>query len=293
MSGRSLSAFPYVGGKSELASWIISHLPDHRCYVEPFAGSASVLLNKPRSKVEVLNDLDGDVVQFFDTVRERGDELREYIRFIPYSRELYDRWADEFYDGYRPDDPIERAGRFVYLRYSSFGGKYGRKTGFKRASHLNQQPPGKTWTNVPNRVDAICDRLRGVEIECLDALEIIDRYDGPNTVFYCDPPYLECRSDYYAETDIDHAALESALRTGEGEAIVSYGAVPDAYGDGWFVRDRDYTQRARRGATGEWKEDAVERLCLTFDPDATPSFVDVSHRQETLAIANGGAPSDD
>ena len=98
----SLSAFPYVGGKTILAEWIIDQLPSHTVYVEPFGGSASVLLNKPRSNVEVYNDLDGDVVQFFEVARERPDEL-----------ELFDD----------PDstdpilDEIEDAGPLLYQLY--------------------------------------------------------------------------------------------------------------------------------------------------------------------------------
>lgn len=279
----SLSIFPYVGGKSELAPWIIDHLPDHDCYVEPFAGSASVLINKPRSKVEVLNDLDGDVVQFFEVCRDRADELSDFVYDIPYSRELYQRWANEFYDGNRPDDAIERAGRWLFLRYASFGGKYGHKSGFCRASHLNAQPPSKIWAQAPERVDETRERLRGVEIECLDALDLIGRYDSENTVFYCDPPYVGCHRDYYMVDGLDHDGLEACLSAIEGYTIVSYGLLPEAFGEEWYVKAREYTQRARRGSD-DWKDNATERICLNFDPTRTPKFVDVGHRQDTLAF---------
>lgn len=286
----TLSIFPYVGGKSELAQWIIDHLPDHSCYVEPFAGSASVLVNKPRSKVEVLNDLDGDVVQFFEVCRDHGDKLAEFVRDVPYSRELYNRWADEFYNGKRVDDPIERAGRWVFLRYTSFGGIYGTKSGFKRASHLNKRGPAKIWQQVPDRVKVCRDRFRGVNIECIDALELIERYDGPETVFYCDPPYADIETDYYATGEFGHGEFGSVLSGIEGLAIVSYADLPSEFKNGWHIIERDYTRRARRGATGEWNEDSIERICLNFDPDSVSKFVDANHRQETLAVtdASGG-----
>lgn len=286
----TVSAFPYVGGKSELAPWIVDHLPDHDCYVEPFAGSASVLLGKPRSNVEVLNDLDGDVVHFFETVRDQGDELREHVRDIPYSRQLYDEWADEFYAGYRPDDPIERAARWLYLRYAAFGGKYGRKTGFKRPSVKNHSPPSKVWLKVPDRVTAVRDRLQGVAIECTDALELLETYDSPKTAAYCDPPYIEAPSDYYVEDGIDHAQLEATLQRLECRAIVSYAELPEAFRDGWHVRNRDYTNRARRGDTGEWNHDAIERICMDYDPEATPSFVNQRQRQQKLTADGGFTP---
>lgn len=275
-----MSAFPYVGGKSELSPWIVDHLPDHDCYIEPFSGSASVLLAKPRSKVEVLNDLDGDVVQFFRVARDRPDELREFVRDTPYSRELYNEWADAFYNGHRPEDSVERAGRWVFLRYAAFGGKYRNKSGFKRASHLNSQPPSKIWSQVPDRVGALRDRLRGVDIECLPALELVEKYDSPVTVAYCDPPYLGCEGEYYPESDIDHEELESLLSNMEGRALVSYSDLPECFGS-WWVRCRDYQQRARRGGDG-WEDQAVERLCMNFRPDRTSTFVDVEHRQTTL-----------
>jgi len=83
-----LSAFPYIGGKTRLADWIQSHLPAHTTYVEPFGGSAAVLLNKPRSKVEIFNDKDGDVVNFFEVAREHPDKLAEFCRYVPFSEQL-------------------------------------------------------------------------------------------------------------------------------------------------------------------------------------------------------------
>jgi len=106
-----MSAFPYIGGKTHLSRWIADQLPQHTVYVEPFGGSASVLLNKPRSDIEVYNDLDRDIVQFFEVARDRPDELAEWVRRTPYSQELHSEWVEQFYNGERADDPIKRAGR--------------------------------------------------------------------------------------------------------------------------------------------------------------------------------------
>jgi len=101
------SVFPYPGNKAKHAEWILRQFPAHGCYVEPFGGAAGVLANKPASKVEVYNDRDGDLVQFFITLRDRREELEEWLRQTPHSRELHLKYAKQFYDGYRPDDEIE------------------------------------------------------------------------------------------------------------------------------------------------------------------------------------------
>lgn len=284
MSG-AVSAFPYIGGKSQLAPRIVSYLPDHDCYVEPFAGSAAVLLTKPRSQIEVLNDLDRDIVHFFETVRQRPDELAEFIRNTPYSREVYDEWTEEYYSGRRDDDPVVRAGKWVYLRYASFGGKYGRRTGWKRVSVRNRQPPSRNWANVPERIHKLRDRLRGAEIECLDYQDLIERYDSEQTVFYCDPPYVEAADDYYrvSDSNFDHEQLADTLLGIDGAAIVSYATPPeDSPLLDWHVVEYAFKNSARRGSRDEWNDETTERLFLNFDPETAPRFVGAAQTQLAL-----------
>jgi len=111
------SVFAYPGNKASLSDWIIEHLPDHRLYVEVFGGAAGVLANKPQSHNEVYNDIDEDLVQFFDVLRDRHEELVEWLRRVPYSREKYNEWVVPWYhEDWRPEDPIERAGVFFFHR---------------------------------------------------------------------------------------------------------------------------------------------------------------------------------
>lgn len=170
----TFSAFPYTGGKTKLVGFIRDQLPNHVTYVEPFGGSAAVLLNKPRSSIEVYNDLDGDVVQFFEIARERPDELAEWLRRTPFSEELHAEWSDQFYSGERPDDAVERAGRFVYLRYSQFAGKYANKSGFRRDTPRTRVGESMTWKGVPERIEQLCQRLQGVSIQNTHFREIIE-----------------------------------------------------------------------------------------------------------------------
>lgn len=204
MAGESV--FPYIGGKSNIADWVVENLPAHRRYVEPFAGSASVLVTKEPSPDEVINDVDGDIVQFFFVLRERGDELAEWLRDVPYARDVHQEWSREFYDGYRPDDPVERAGRFFFLRYAQTAAKYDSKAGFKATAFSS---PAKTFENKRERLREFADRLSGVVVENKDYQEMFEIYDrandgsaddldvGDGTVFYCDPPYIGGRSGGY------------------------------------------------------------------------------------------------
>lgn len=276
----SLSAFPYVGGKTVLADWIIEHLPQHTVYVEPFGGSASVLLNKPRSNIEVYNDLDGDIVQFFEVARERTDELAEWVHKTPYSEELHQEWARAFYAGERPDDPVERAGRFLFLRYTQFAGKYRNKSGFKRDTARTRVGDSSVWRGVPERIDAVCDRLQGVSIQNQHFREIVEFYDGEDTVFYLDPPYLDKEASYLV-TDFEHEELEAALAGIDGYAIVSYTDRPEGMYDGWAEVTRAHYHDS--GAKKDQEEEQVtERLICNFDPGSTPAFVNAAQHQTRL-----------
>lgn len=280
----AFSAFPYTGGKTRLVTFIREQLPEHVTYVEPFGGSAAVLLNKPRSNIEVYNDLDGDVVQFFEVAREQPDELAEWVRRTPYSEELHQEWASAFYNGQRPDDPVERAGRFVFLRYTQFAGKYGSKSGFRRDTPRTRVGESSTWRGVPERIDELCHRLQGVSIQNEDFREIIEFYDGEDTVFYCDPPYLGSEDSYRVD-GFSHAELADALHDIDGFALVSYSDRPEELYNGWneITRQHYHDSGCRKG---EEEAEVTERLLLNYDPGSHPDFVDAN--QTTLVTATDG-----
>lgn len=265
----------YPGAKARLAPWIIDHLPAHNTYVELFGGSAGVLVQKPESINEIYNDLDGDLVQFFRVLRDQSESLLAWLRRTPYSRELYEEFADEFYAGDRPRDPIERAGRFWYLRQAGFNGKLRERQPFSTSTSARGYPcdsQARNYHRSRERLEAFADRFEAVTIECLDYGEIIDRYDSDTTVFYADPPYVDdhLSNRYYSNDEFDHARLAEQLSDIDGEAVVSYEAIPDAIPDDWMVLERDRTSTLSRGNTEE--KNGVERLLLTFAPTDTPLF---------------------
>lgn len=262
------SVFAYPGGKTYLAQWIIDHFPDHHCYVEVFGGSASVLISKDPSPVEVYNDLDGDITQFFEVLRNRPDELIEWFDRVPYSKNLHEKWAGQFYDGYRPEDPIERAGRFFYLRYTQFASKYKTKSGFSSAAKRSQ---AIKFRNGVEDLEEFAERFHPVQIENRDYAEIVDRFDEPDTLFYCDPPYVDVGDALYThEGAFDHDRFVETLRGIEGKWVVSYEDLPPGLED-FHVVERD---RAQYMSTVHEDADkrSIERLVMNYNPDTTPSF---------------------
>lgn len=229
----------YHGGKWLLAPWIISHFPKHRVYVEPYGGAGSVLLRKARSYAEIYNDLDGEIVNLFKIVRDRGRELIAQLELTPFARE-------EYAEAFEPtDDPLELARRTVIRSYMGFGSNSinrGIKSGFRSNSNRSGTTPAHDWANFPACLAAIIERLRGVVIENRQATEIMLRHDGPKTLHYCDPPYVhttrtDCRNHGYHHemSDADHREFAAVANRLTGMVIVSgyHGTLYEELFAGW------------------------------------------------------------
>jgi len=256
------AVFPFPGGKSHLASWILDQLPDHTCYVEVFGGAAGVLANKDpeTSSVEVYNDRDGDLVQFFEVLRERPEELVEWLETVPYSRELHSDWAEAYYNGYRPADEVERAGKFFYLRYAQWGAGYASNSGFA-TSKVNSC--AQSYANKIDKLQQFAARFDDVVIENLDWSDLLEKYDGEETVFYCDPPYVG-KESMYPVSDIDHAQFVNALDELDGDWILSYAKLPGGLDD-YHVMGRDEKNYINNGTSGSANR-TREHLVTNFEP---------------------------
>ena len=163
----------YHGGKWMLAPWIISHFPRHQIYCEPFCGAASVLMRKPRAHAETINDLDGDVVNLFRVLRdpEQSQSLAALLNLTPWARE-------EFVASYAPSaDPVEHARRTVARCYMGFGTSSRRRgmTGFRARPYRESQTGVTDWTNYPESVARVAQRLRGVCIDSRPLREYVRR----------------------------------------------------------------------------------------------------------------------
>lgn len=249
----------YFGSKWRIAPWIIGHFPAHRTYVEPFGGSASVLLRKPRVYAEVYNDLDGEIVNLFRVLRSpvEASELVRLVSLTPFARH-------EFELAYQPtDDPVEQARRTLIKGGMGFGSNSIRKrTGFRSNTTRSGTTPAHDWSRLPEPLTQIIERLRGVIIEERPALDVIRRYTGPQTLIYCDPPYVHdtrgLDGRYRHEmSDDEHEQLAAVLTSTDAMVVVS-GYRCDLYDHiyaGW--------QRVDRATHADGARDRVESLWLS------------------------------
>lgn len=256
----------YHGGKWKLAPWVISHFPAHRIYVEPYGGAASVLLRKGRVPTEVYNDLDGDLVALFRCLQdeEQAQRLVQACALTPFARAEFDL-------AYEPSpDPVEQARRFIIRSFFGYGSKAcvsPTKNGF-RCLRTGDASPALDWSRYPDALMTIVERMRAVVIESRPALDVIRRFDRPETLFYCDPPYVQGLRNLeqgvyrHEMTDEDHKALASALQDIKGAAIVS-GYRCDLYDDiyaGWIRCDRKaYADKSSRRTESVWISPGAER----------------------------------
>lgn len=271
------TVFPYPGGKTFMSKWILPKFPRHTCYVEPFGGGASMLVNKPPSDVEVYNDRDGDVVQFFRVLRESPDELVAWLNKRPYAKDLHEKYGKQYYDGFRPDDDIERAGRFFYLRQSQFASKYNGYSGFSSATKRNE---ASGYYNSIDQLHDFANRFRNVQIENRDYETVVGRYDSNETLFYCDPPYVEEGDGLYTGPSFDQDRFVSVMNDVEADVIISYTDIPAGFED-WRVVERETSQHMNKGHKDRSSMTRVERLLLNFDPQQRAKFSEAN--QSTLS----------
>ena len=274
--------FPIYGGKHYYADRIISENPEHRVYVEPFAGAANVLLRKPHAEVEILNDLDGEIVNFFRVLRDEAsfDRLCRTLDLTPHAREVFEQAVDEP----ASDDPVERAHRFFVVARQARGGlgtgnvtksSFSVSTRKRNAMAENVSK----WLTAVVGLDDVAARLKTVEIEHLPAIELIRKYDAEDVLFYCDPPYLpETRNGGKADTYRhemgveDHVELLGVLRACQGQVVLS--GYPSALYDERLVGWRKVCMKARSHVSnsGETRVEVLWIKSHKADEDAACLF---------------------
>lgn len=246
-------ALRYHGGKFRLATWLLKHMPSHASYVEPFGGGAGVLLRKTRSYLEVYNDLDGDVVMFFQVLRDAGlrERLLERVALTPFARAEFDL-------AYEPtSDPVERAARCAVRSWMGYGSAGAAKstTGFRMSAK-----DVRLWSRLPDSLATVGMRFEGVLIENRPAIDVMLKHDGPDTLHYVDPPYLFSTRDrasrhvhrYYRHemSDWEHELLCACLRNLRGMVVLS-GYNSPMYRDllkDWVTRTHETVGSGNRGS---------------------------------------------
>jgi DNA adenine methylase len=231
------SPVPYFGSKQRVADWIVDLLPDHDHYVEPFAGGLSVLLAKRPSRMETVNDLDGELMTFWRVLRDRPDELLRACMLTPHGRaELAATWDPT-------TDELELARR-IWSRLAQ-----GRSGTLRNTGWRHYIDPAGSSTSMPGyleayalRLAAAAERLHSVSLEALPAAEVIVRYGArPNVLLYVDPPYLGATrgwgNNYRCEmkTEQEHRELAAALADCKATVVLSgyHSPLYDEMFDGW------------------------------------------------------------
>lgn len=209
----------YLGGKWNDAEWITSHFPEHEIYVEVFGGSAAVLLKKPRTNREIINDIDDEIVNLYKVVRDHGKELKRLCSLTPHSRIEYER-AREF-----SIDPIERARRTIVKSYFGIGDSLSSRNGFRNSTKINTCV-ASSWKSWWVQALELTERFQCVTLECLDFTDLISKYDSPTTLFYLDPPYvMKTRNQKHGYkhdfTEADHDRLLHTIQGLKGFTILS------------------------------------------------------------------------
>lgn len=205
---------PWIGGKTRLIGDILPLFPAHECYVEPFCGAAALFFNKQPARSEVLNDINGDLVNLYRVVQHHLEEFVRQFKWALSSRQVF-KWLQDT----RPETltDIQRAARFFYLQRLAFGGKV---TG-QCFGTATTAPPGLNLLRIEEELSAAHLRLSETCIEHLSWSAVVGKYDRPHTLFFCDPPYWETEG-YGVDFPLDeYLQLAKAAREIKGHMIIT------------------------------------------------------------------------
>ncbi|HEY0074471.1 MAG TPA: DNA adenine methylase, partial [Abditibacteriaceae bacterium] len=221
----------WPGSKWRIAEWIVGHFPAHDCYLEPFFGSGATFFLKPPASCEIINDRDGEVVNFFSVVRDYPEQLATALTLTPWARAEYDFCRKKLGKprGHSLKARVERARRLAVTMWMTIGQRRSSVDGAGgcgwRSRLLADQSPVPTWQRLPDRVRLAAARLLNAQIENRAALDVIARHADKDVLIYADPPYhhdTRQRQIYAHEmNDADHAQLLDALEAHPGPVILS------------------------------------------------------------------------
>ncbi len=216
------SPIPWLGGKSRLADIIIDYMPAHAQYAEVFAGAGWVFFRKPPTRLESLNDINGDLIAFYRVLQNHLEEFCKQFKWLLTSREFFEDFRSQQAATGLTD--IQRAARFYYTQRLAFGGRQDGVFGVDKTS-----PPRINLVRMEEELSQVHLRLTGVVIENLPWLDYIKRYDGSDTFFYLDPPYWGCEGDYGKDifSRDDFQRIAEQLSGIKGKFLFSINDVPE------------------------------------------------------------------
>ena len=249
----------YPGGKWRISEWIISQLPVHKVYCEPYFGSGGVFFNKAPAYIETINDINGDIVNLFRVIRERPKDLAAVLELTPWARDEYRACKEP------AADELERARRTLVRHHQSFGTTNSGLNTWRNSQTYNGPRCAAQWNELPETVMRICDRLKTAQIENVDALTLIERYNDPDTLLYLDPPYLQGlrkRNMYKCEmTDKQHVELLELIKSSKSKICLSAydNALYNEQLKGWYTSEKP--------TTAQMGKRRIEKLYMNYRPD--------------------------
>ena len=284
MTKQPRSPIPWIGGKYYSAARILQAFPapqNYNSYVEPFGGAAHVLFRKPKfHHVEVYNDANGDLTNFWMTCRDNPEELQAKIDSLPYSRQLHDNWHQHLFSDPSLDD-LERAVQWFYVLRGSFGGILNKnKNGWgytvRRRSVGSSTSSATRLHTAASLFKSVSERFHDIQIEHRGFEKVITTYDSPTTMFYCDPPYIG-KEHYYEYKDLprfteaDHRRLALLLNAAAGMIALSY--YPNPLIDELYPKSKwrriTWTTPKLVSSQSPNRPLATEMLLLNYPPDVT------------------------
>jgi len=255
----------YYGGKQNLVTTILPLIPRHTTYVEPFVGGGAIFWSKPKSEVEIINDNNRELINFYEVVQGEFVELEKMIRISLHSRSLHND-ATVIYNNPHMFSRIKRAWAVWVLAAQSFSAMLDGSWGYDKQK-------GTTSQKIANKRDSFtmdyAIRIQNVQIECTDALRIIRSRDYPGTFIYCDPPYFNSDCGHYdGYTREDFEELLKALATMQGKFLMSSypSDILKAYTkeNGWYTKTLEQVVSVANG-TGSPGKKKIEVLTANYD----------------------------
>jgi DNA adenine methylase len=253
------------GGKAYLARRIIALFPGHRVYCEPFLGAGSVLLNKPKSPVELAGDLDAGLIGFWRNLRSRPETIISILDGTPYSRTSFELAREQI------ESPLEHFAAVGYLvRNRMSRGGLGRDFAWSERLRGKTRPGGpipgdvNAWDTIREELPAIAGRIRDVEFRCVGAASLIREVDAEDVVIYCDPPYYpdsRTHKEAYAHemTRSQHAELLGVLLGCKGKVFLSgyRNELYDVALRDWTLHAWDMPNHSGQGKTKQRRTECV------------------------------------
>jgi len=218
-----LNIAAYAGGRSYVLKEIYSVMPPHKVYIEVFGGLAPVLLNKPRSSVEIYNDIDDRLVNMLVQLRDHPEAFERFVEGTPYSQGLHRKYAEIYFsEKFHELSELEQALITYYLIATSFNGSINNDM---RLSIVTNEP--RRWKNRARKIKRIAERLKYVTFTCMDYREVFKRWGDRNVLMFLDPPYIDVEQYYVKEWRVeDHIELAQRISRLECDWILIYNDHP-------------------------------------------------------------------